>query len=88
MPKVSPPHWPRPIRLQTRCCRARLLALKRSLIACCPDACHLARDRSYAERFTTYPEDHVAADVIAAARVLILALDDFDNFDPAEAYCY
>ena len=86
MPKASPSFWPRPIRLQTRSCRVRLLALKRSLIACCPDAGYLARDRSYAERFTTYPEDHVVADVIAAARVLSLALDALDNFDPAEAY--
>jgi hypothetical protein len=88
MSKASPSYWPRPIRLQARCCRARLLALRRSLIACCPDGSYLARDRSYAERFTTYPEDHVVADVIAAARVLILALDDLDNFDPAEAYRY
>ena len=86
MTRPSRSIWPRPIRLQARRCRARLLALRRSLIDLCPEAELLARDREIAERITTYPEDHVAADVIAAARLLIIALDDLEDFDLAEAY--
>jgi hypothetical protein len=49
--------------------------LQRSLIAYCPDADLLADDPDIAERITTYPEDHVAADVVMAARALVVALD-------------
>ena len=68
--------WPKAVRAQARRCRRTLLTLRRHLIALCPNAPALTRDRSLAERIDTTPYDHTAADALEAAEQLIAAIED------------
>jgi hypothetical protein len=75
--KERPPlPWPKPVCAHARRCLRSVLTLRRHLIALCPDAPALARDRSLAERMDTTPYDHTAADALEAAEQLIAALEN------------
>ena len=76
MNERSQPPWSKEVRAQARRCRRTVLTLRRHLIALCPDAPALARDRSLAERTNTTPYDHTAADALAGAEQLLAAIED------------
>ena len=68
-------------RLRPRARRA-LIEIRRlvdALVVAFPDAALLAHDPSAAERMDTTPYDHVAADLIANARALSVAISALDD---------
>ena len=70
-----PPPWPKPLRAQARRCRRTVLTLRHHLMALRPDSPALARDQSLAERISTTPYDHTAADALDGADRLLEAIE-------------
>jgi hypothetical protein len=67
------------LRPRARYAATNVRRLVATLLAAFPDSAFLVRDPGAAERINTTPYDHIAADVIAAARTLcdaIAVLDD------------